>query len=177
MAFSDSSSVAYAAAVYVIYQVPKIVASPSHLTIPKDMASLSLRRDDSYEACLLLSKARVAPLNRMTVPRTEMNGLIIATKLVDLSLASMRDLPSSVTFCLDSECTISAVDSENGLLKPYLTNRRAVVKGKFQEWQQKYPEVDFEPLQHIAGNLNPADLPTRTNCTAKDVKKDTPWQN
>ena len=35
----------------------------------------------------------------------------------------------------------------------------------------------FKPLQHIAGNLNPADLPTRTNCTAKDVEKDTPWQN
>ena len=91
---------------------------------------------------------------------------------MDLSLASMRELPSSVTFCLDS-----AVDSENGLLKSYLTNRRAVVKGKLQEWQQKYPEIDFEPLQHIAGNLNPADLPTRTNCNAKDVEKDTPWQN
>ena len=41
----------------------------------------------------------------------------------------------------------------------------------------KYPEVDFKPLQHIAGNLNSADLPTRMNCTAKDVEKDTPWQN
>ena len=90
MAFSDSSSVAYAAAVYVIYRVPKIVASPSHSLLPKDMASLSLTDDDSYEARLLLLKARVAPLNGMTVPRTEMNGLIIATKLVDLSLANMR---------------------------------------------------------------------------------------
>merc|ERR1711867_56918 len=105
-----------------------------------------------------------------------MNGLIITTKLMDLSLASMRELPSSVT-CLDAECTISAVDSENGLLKPYLANRGAVVKGKFQEWQQNYPKLSFEPLQHIAGTLNPADLPTRTSCTAEDVEKDTPWQN
>ena len=52
-----------------------------------------------------------------------------------------------------------------------------MVKGKFQEWQQKYPEVSFEPLQHIAGTLNPADLPKRTDCTAEDVEKDTPWQN
>ena len=65
----------------------------------------------------------------MMVSRTEMNGLVIATKLIDLSLASMRELPSSVNFCLDYECTISADDSENGLLKPYLANRRAVVKG------------------------------------------------
>merc|ERR1711867_162480 len=101
-----------------------------------------------------------------------MNGLILGTKLVDLG---MRDLLTLVTFCLDSECTICAVDSENGLLKPYLANQRAVVKRKFQEWQQKYPEVSLEPLQHIAGTLNPADLPTRTSCTAEDVKKDTPW--
>ena len=83
MAFSDGSSVAYTAAVYVIYQVPNIVASPSHSTLPKDRASLSLRYDDSFEVHLLLSKARVAPLNRMTVSRTEMNGLILGTKLVD----------------------------------------------------------------------------------------------
>ena len=156
--------------------MPKVVASTSHSSLPKDMASLSLTDDKSHKARLLLSKTKVASLNGMTVPRTEMKGLIIATKLMDLSLASMRDLPSSVTFCLDSECTISAVDSDNGLLKPYFTNKRAVVKGKFQEWQQKYPEIDFEPLRHIAGNVNPADLHTRTNCTTKDVEKDTPWQ-
>ena len=114
MAFSDGSSVAYAAAVYVIYRVPKIVASPSHLSLPKDTASLSLICEDSYKAHLLLPKTRVAPLKGMMVPRTEMNGLIIATKLVALSLASMRDLPGLVTFCLNSECTISAVDSDNG---------------------------------------------------------------
>merc|ERR1711895_331882 len=67
VAFSDGSSVAYTAAVYVIYQTS----------------------DNSYQACLLLSKARAAPLNGMTVPRTEMNGSVIAIKLIDLSLASM----------------------------------------------------------------------------------------
>ena len=128
--FSDGSSVAYAAVVYVIFRVPKDVASllylslskdmaiSSHSTLPKDMASPGLESESSYEARLLLSKARVAPLNGMTVPRTEMNGLILGTKLVDLALSSMRDLPTSVTFCLDSECTISTVDSDNGLLKP-----------------------------------------------------------
>ena len=59
----------------------------------------------------------------MTVPRTEMNGLVLAIKLLDLALKSMSEPPTSVTFCLDSECTISAVESENGLLKPYLANR------------------------------------------------------
>ena len=108
----------------------------------------------------------------MTVPRTEMNSLVLGTKLGDLALSSMREPPSSVT-CLDSECTIAAVDLENGLLKPYLTNRRAVVKGKLQEWRKKFPEMVIEDLQHIAGLLNPADLPIRNNCTAKEVEVNT----
>ena len=48
-------------------------------------------------------------------------------------LVSINEPPESVTCCLDSESMISAVESENGLLKPDLANRRAVVIGKFQE--------------------------------------------
>ena len=153
--FSDGSSVAYAAVVYVVYKL------------------VDLESRVSFAARLLLSKARVAPLTGMTVPRTEMNGLVLGTKLGDLALSSMKERPSRVTFCLDSECTIAAVDSENGLLKPYLANRRAVVKGKLQEWRKKFPEIEIEELQHIAGLLNPADLPTRSNCTAKEVEVNT----
>ena len=113
----------------------------------------------------------------MTVPCTEMNGLVLATKLLDAALVSMNEPPETVTCCLNSECTISAVESENGLLRPYLANRRAVVIGKLQEWKEKFPETDFEPLQHIAGPLNPADLPTRSSCSAPEVERNTPWQN
>ena len=87
----------------------------------------------SYDYHLLLSKARVAPLSGMIVPCTEMNGLVLAIKLLDLAVVSISEPLTSVTCCLDSEFTISAVESENGLLKPYLANRRAVVMGKFQE--------------------------------------------
>ena len=69
--FSDGSSVAYAAVVYVIFRVPKDVASPPYLslpkdvasslhsTLPKDMASPGLESESSYEACLLLLKAKI----------------------------------------------------------------------------------------------------------------------
>ena len=89
----------------------------------------------------------------------------------------MNETPATVTCCLNSECTISALESEKGLLKPYLANRRAVVIGKFQEWKEKFPETDFELLQHITGPLNPSDLPTRLSCSTSDVERNTPWQN
>ena len=52
-----------------------------------------------------------------------------------------------------------------------------MVIGKLQEWKEKFPETDFELLQHITGPLNPADLPTRSSCSAPEVKRNTPWQN
>ena len=166
--FTDGSSVAYAAVVYVVYKL--------HRTLPGPWSE-GYDSQATFAASLLLSKARVAPLAGMTIPRTEMNGLILGTKMGDLALSSMRETPSRLTFCLDSECTIAAVDSENGLLKPYLANRRAVVKGKLEDWKISHPETEFEDLQHIAGTLNPADLPTRSNCSAQDVGMDSAWQN
>ena len=80
--FSDSSSVAYTAVIYEVFEVSQDQAGPWS-------SSLSCRQ--SHKARLLLSKARVTPL------------------------ASTRDVPVPVTWCLDSECTISSVKSENGL--------------------------------------------------------------
>ena len=105
----------------------------------------------------------------MTVPRTEMNGLVLGVKMGDVALCSMRDKPKTVTICSDSECMIAAVDSENGSLKPYLANRKAVIIGKMQEWKQKFPGIEVEEIQHVPGSLNPADLPTRATCSVKDV--------
>ena len=51
------------------------------------------------------------------------------------------------------------------------------MKGRIQQWQEKYSEIHIKPLQLITSNLNPADLPTKRYCTAKEVKDDTPWQS
>merc|ERR1712082_291293 len=70
--FSDGSSVAYAAVIYVIFEVSQDEAGPW---------SSGLGSKKTFDSRLLLAKARVAPLSGMTVPQTEMNGLILATKL------------------------------------------------------------------------------------------------
>ena len=67
----------------------------------------------------------MAPLAGITPPRSEMNGLVLGIRLCTLVLRSLKEKPSSFVFCLDSECTISAVESEHGHLTAYLANRRA----------------------------------------------------
>ena len=154
MVFSSGSSVAYAAVVYVIYQVPKVTAEISNSSLPEETFSLSLTNDEVYKARLLLSKAKVTSLKGTMVPRAEMNRLVITTEIVDLSLASMNEIPSSVSFCLNYDCAISIIESEEHINKPYFANRRAIVKGRIQQWQEKYPEIHIEPLQLITSNSN-----------------------
>ena len=166
--FSDGSSVAFGAVIYICYPLEDLSPGPW---------MQQLGKKSSFSSSLIIAKARVAPLAGITTPRSEMNGLMVGTILLDLLLESMLEKPSSVTFCLDSECTITAVDSKNGVLKCYLANRRATFLAALQDWRTKLPDTQFEELQHIAGPLNPADLATRPGCSAEDLGIDSLWQN
>lgn len=165
--FTDGSSVAFGAVVYVVYRICQIKPGPW---------VEALGQSNTFSSALLLAKARVAPLAGITTPRSEMNGMVVGTKLTELALRSMPEMPSSLTFCLDSECTIAAVQSEHGLLRSYLANRRATIQYAFDDWKQKYPKMVVEDLQHIPGPLNPADLATRNACSAEDVGGGSLWQ-
>ena len=165
--FTDGSLVAFGAVIYIIYRI----ATPS----PGPWAS-DLDTRVTFSASLFLAKGRVAPLAGLTAPRSEMNSLICGAKLLDLALRSLPEKPEQVTICLDSECTIAAVDSENGILKSYLANRRATYLGALKDWKESYPETGFEDLQHVAGVLNPADLLTRGACQMSDLGINSDWQ-
>jgi len=91
--FSDGSSVAYAAVIYVIFKVHQDEAGPW---------SSNLGSKKKFDSRLLLAKARVAPLSGKKVPGTEMNGLVLAMKLFNAALVSRNEPPATVTCCLDS---------------------------------------------------------------------------
>ena len=144
--FSDGSLVAFGAVIYIIYKVAKPTPGPwaSHLG-----------NQITFSASLFLAKGRVAPLAGLTAPRSEMNSLICGSKLLDLALRSLPEKPEKVTICLDSECTIAAVDSDNGILRCYLANRRATYLGALKDWKDSYPDTEFEDLQHVVQSSRP----------------------
>ena len=151
--FTDGSFTAFGAVIYVVYEVEVSEAGPR---------AEDLGQKKHFAPSLLLLKARVAPLAGITTPRSEMNGVVLGIKLVELSLRSMAELPSRVIFGLDSECTIVAVDSENSILKAYLDDRRATLLNAIRNSRERYQSVEIEDFQHLAGPLNLADLATRS---------------
>ena len=72
---------------------------------------------------LVCGKARVTPLKGTTVPRSELSGYLILTRLLKVVVNSMDQKPHQVTIAVDSQCTISAVKKSGGLLAPYFASR------------------------------------------------------
>ena len=165
---SDGSNVAYAAVAYLVYETR---------TSGNRAWQTGLGDDKEFTSTLLIAKSRVAPLAGTTAPRSEMNGHVMGVRLANVVLRSLPEKPSKLTFLLDSECTIAAVESEHGHLSAYLANRRAEVLETVREWKELYPGLTVEPLYHLAGPLNTSDLATRDTVVAEQVGEGSEWQN
>ena len=129
---------------------------------------------------LLAAKARVTPsakkTDKLTVstPRVEMRGLVLLVRLTTACMAGLSELPERITLNGDSECTISAVECEDGVLQTWFSNRVAEILGHMEEWEKLGVKVD--PLQHWPGVRNIADLATRGKGTIADLMPGSEWQ-
>ena len=123
---------------------------------------------------LLLSKSRVSPIHGTTVPRAELQGLTVLSRLMVTVAKSLPDKPEKAILIGDSECSIAALEKTGGILGPYFGNRVAKIHENLAQLREHVDEV--EPVWHIPGPLNPADLATRGHAHPADVGPGTVWQ-
>ena len=67
---------------------------------------------------------------------------------------------------VDSQCTISTVEKSGGLLAPYFASRISEAMGNLSEVAE---DTVVDPIQHVPGKSNPADIPTRATMTPEEV--------
>jgi len=125
--FCDASKEAYGAAAYLV----------------------CLYEDLMPTSCLIASKSRVAPLKVMTIPRLELMGAVISTRLANCIMKSLY--ADKVIFWTDSMNVVYWVRNQSRNFKPFIANRISEI--------HTYTQPD--QWRHVPGELNPADLPTR----------------
>ena len=124
---------------------------------------------------LLIGKCRVTPLLGSTIPRSELQSLVILHRL---ALTVMEAFPArfcSFTAYTDSMASIGALAKASAVLKPYFANRVSEVKKIQVQLSELTDEVN--DVRHVAGILNPADWGMRGQANMSDLGLGSVWQS
>ena len=107
--------------------------------------------DNSYECCFVAGKAFVTPLKRKTIPRIELMGCQILTRLVNTIESALTTKLSSKIFWCNSTTAMKWIHSNPRNFKPFVGTRIA-------EIQETY---DPALWCYVPSGLNPSDALTK----------------
>ena len=120
---------------------------------------------------LLLSKSKIAPRNRVTVPRLELNGALLSKRLEDF-IHSDLDLDfGNVYHLVDSSTVLGYLHKSDAKLKPYEGVRVSEVQAA-----GKFVNNRLQNWSWIEGPLNPADWATKPR-QISDLCENGFWQS
>ena len=126
-------------------------------------AFIRCKDQDKVFVNLVAAKSRVLPMNRPTIPRAELLGAAIAARLYKSILESLK-LTLRTFFWTDSMVVLAWIKKK----EPWNT----FVGNRVKEIREL---TDTNAWRHIPGDLNPADLPSRS-CNWYDLFKQKWWE-
>ena len=135
--FCDASEMAYGAVVYV-------------------------EIDDKFS--FVVSRARVAPLKKVTLPRLELLACLIGARLLNEVKVALSLKEAEYQCYTDSKIALAWIQNSPDKWKPFVANR-------VQSIQE---HTDPSKWHHVPGTSNPADLLTR-GLKAKQMKEAKMW--
>ena len=138
--FSDASKQAYGAVAYLVCRYP----------------------DDTSTSRIVVSKSRVSPTKTVTIPRLELMGAVIATRLAK-NINKTLEVEQTI-FWTDSTNVLYWIRNESREFKPFVANRIGEI----------HRSTNPDQWRHIPGDINPADLLTR-GLTATDLANNELW--
>jgi hypothetical protein len=114
------------------------------------IAYLRSTHGNNIEIAFLLSKARIAPLKLLTVPRLEMQAAVLAVRLANTIKSEMRINIGTTTFWIDSEIVLRWINSVHCRYSDFVSHRISELLDKTSPRQWRF----------VPGEQNPADLCT-----------------
>ena len=146
--FSDGSVLAYGAAAYIRWRL----------------------ESGEWWPMLVMSKSKIAPKNRLSVPRLELNGAVLSKRLAEFLIGYLRLEFANIYHLVDSSTVLGYVHKCDAKLKPFEGIRVSEIQtaGKFVQGR-------LENWSWIEGAQNPADWSTKPRSVA-ELKAGGFWQ-
>ena len=123
---------------------------------------------------VMSGKCRVAPLVGTTIPRGELQGLVVLHRLVLTVVEAYPYQFRSIDVFTDSMCSMGALQKSSAALRPFFGNRAAEIH-RIREQLESRTEY-LAPISHVPGEDNPADLGTRGQVGIGDLGPGSTWQ-
>ncbi|KAH9640754.1 hypothetical protein HF086_007325 [Spodoptera exigua] len=169
--FSDASEAAYGACVYV----------------------RSVNDEGKYSVSLLMAKSRVAPIKPTTIPRLELCGAVIGSRLYDKVKSSLRVEIGRVYCWTDSTIVLGWLQMMPTKLQPFVRNRVAEVLDKAGNCTWRHVPTDKNPADLISRGVdigvlreldlwwsgpdflqrNPSEWPSKVKCSGLELLPET----
>ena len=126
-----------------------------------------------WSSQLLTAKSR---LTNYTVPRNELEAIVLGSELTFAVIISLRLPIRSVLIASDSLVAISWAMNEKARNKTFVFNRVLTVQ-RYLRWIREVTGLTDEvELVHVPGELNAADCLTKGLIHPRDVSGSSPWQ-
>ncbi|OXU30168.1 hypothetical protein TSAR_012723, partial [Trichomalopsis sarcophagae] len=125
---------------------------------------LVLTSENSVYSNLITAKSKVAPIKTVSVPKLELCGAVLLSRLITGVLHKLPIQPSRIHGWSDSKAVLAWIHSHPSRWKPFVANRVSeIVKSLPQATRRRV---------HSADNL--ADLATR-GCTPMELREAVIW--
>ena len=141
-AFGDASELAYASAVY--------------------LRALSV--EGHVSTSLVMSKTRIAPVKRVTLPRLELMAAVITARLCTYVRNALDCQIDRIVCWTDNSSTLHGIRGSPSQWKPFVANRVLEIQSL----------LDPSVWRYCHGPQNPADVPT-TGMSSNELKENRLW--
>lgn len=134
--FSDASEAAYGACVYI----------------------RSIDYSGNISVKLVCSKSRVAPIKSISIPRLELCGALLLSRLVKTTLSALEISFNNVFLWCDSTITLAWIKTESYKLKVFIANRVNEIQDLTSSCVWKHVKTDENPADIISRGIMPDEL-------------------
>ena len=120
--------------------------------------------DGTVHCSFVTSKARVAPIKQLSIPRLELQAAVMAIRVAETVKTEHDMTVHETVYWSDSSTVLQWINSESRRFNTFVANRISEIQDS----------SDVSQWRHVPGSLNPADICSR-GCPVTDLAPDGVW--